>query len=231
MMAAALVPALMANQCIRFVDVRTSPGPAAGDPPSFSFAFGGDALEVVRGFEVTPCAGARGSATWSIVADGVTQRLAGPLRITYGRVPVGYREKVPARPLEPGGCYRAAAEGVDLLAIPRGETLRILPNGRVIAGEPGGVLTSSAPFRQLNRASVGCARGYRRADTAADSAMVGAREYAVLDARVSCAWLNERWPELMSEPVATGRGVLGLLAGIAALAGLIFLADLIPGPS
>ena len=37
--------------------------------------------------------------------------------------------------------------------------------------------------------------------------------------------------DLMREPVATGRGVLGLLAGIATLVGLIFLADLIPEPS
>lgn len=225
MFAAAMLPALMANQCIRMIDVRADTD-AAGEPPSFFLAFDGERLSVVKWFEVTECARGAGGSMWRIVPDGRTQHRGEPLRITYGRVPHGYEESRPARPLEPGGCYDVDAEGIGLPAFPGGgETLRVLPNGRVVAGNPGGLLGSSRPYRQLNRAAVGCARRYRRAATAADSAAVDAREHAVLDAHPTCGWLGEHWPDLMSDPVTTEHGLLATLGTVAALALLVFIGE------
>ena len=231
MIAIALAPALMANQCFKLIDVRLAPDAAPSEPPSFSFVFDGEPLSVLERFEVGPCGGGPLSMAWALVPDGVTQHTGMPLRITYGRVPPGYREAFAAQPLAPGGCYRVSAEGIGLAPLGIGwTTFRILPDGRMFEGEPGGMLMSSRPFRQLNRAAVGCARGYRRARTAADRTSVDAREFAVLEARVSCGWLNEHWPDLMRDPIATERGMLTLIGGIAVLSGLIYLGGEIPEP-
>lgn len=231
-MAIALAPALMANQCFKLIDIRVAPDPAAGDAPSFSFAYDGERLSVVKSFEVSGCPGGRWGRMWRIVPDGRTQHPGEPLRITYGRPPRGYREEVPAQPLAPGGCYRAQAEGIGLPALNfGGETFRILPSGRMVAGQPGGFLTSSTPFRQLNRAAVGCARGFRRAGTAADSARVQAREYPVAGERLSCGWLLESWPDVMSEPITTERGVLAVIAAVATIAGFVLFGQLLPDAS
>lgn len=230
LIAVALAPALMANQCFKLIDVRLAPDGASSEPPSFSFVFDGEPLSVLKRFKVGPCGGGPLSMAWVLVPDGVTQHTGMPLRITYGRVPLGYREAFAAEPLAPGGCYRVEAEGIGLPMLGIGwKTFRILPNGRLMEGEPAGILSSRA-FRQVNRAAVGCARGYRRARSAADTASVAAREFGVLDARVSCGWLYETWPDLMSEPIATERALLGITAGLATIAGLIFLSDQIPEP-
>jgi hypothetical protein len=229
-LAVAMAPALLANQCFRLIDVRIE-DEGRGRPPTFSFSHGRDQLQVVKWFEVTECAGSRTNRLWRIHPDGVTQHEGRPLRITYGVLPRGYRQETTARTLEPGGCYRATVSGIGITPISTGsETFRILPSQTVLPGESGGLLFSSRAFRQLNRAAVGCARGYRRATTSADSASVAAREYTVLDDRLSCGWLYDHWGDQMNEPLATERGMLVLLGLLAASAGIIFVTDQIPEP-
>lgn len=226
----AMAPALLANQCFRLIDVRIA-ADRRGEPPTFSFSHGREQLHVVKRFEVTECTGSRSDPLWRIVPDGVTQHEGRPVRITYGVLPRGYSQQEPARPLEPGGCYRASVTGFHVDPFSMGsETFRILPNRTVVLGEPAGLLNSSRAFRQLNRAAVGCTRGYRRATSSADSASVTAREYRVLDDRVSCGWLYDQWGDVMSEPYNTEHGVLAIVGGIAAIWGIIFLSEQIPQP-
>jgi hypothetical protein len=232
-LAVALLPALMAMQCFHLIRVQVAPGPAVDDPPSFGFAYRGDPLTVVESFRVSECRGGRG-AVWQIQRDARTPTDTQPLRITYGRVPRGYREAKPAEPLAPGGCYDARARGLlDEAAVMGGfgsETFHLLPNRRMFVGSPGGLATSSRPFRQLNRAAVGCQRGYRRARTQADSAAVDAREYGVLDARLSCGWLYATWPDLMEDPVTTEHGLLAVLGVAGLVAGVVILDQVLPDP-
>ena len=233
-LAMALSPVLMASTCMEPVHVRVDPGPRPEDAPAFHFIYDGDAVTYVEEFQVAKCrsAGTR-APMWRIVRDGQTPTDIEPLRIVYGQVPRGYRETTAPQPLDPGGCYRAS---VDYLAPvgrpirhPAGvETFRLLANRQVIAGGPAGLIHNTRPFRQLNRAAVACTRGYRRADTAADSAAVSAREYAVLDARVSCDWLYSEWPDLMEEPLSTERASLAMAVLLAVYVGLGLLLEQIP---
>jgi len=235
MLALVLAPGLMATSCIRFrfIEVDVSGGSDAVSPPAFSFTHERGQLTALERFQVTDCWGTDGRPMWTIVADGVVQHASEPLRITYARVPLGYREEVPATQLQPGGCYRAVAKGHPTDdAIDEGrETFRLLPTGRLVVGEPdGGILYNSPAFRQLNRAAVGCARGYRRASSAWDSAAVERREFRVVDQRVSCGWLYEHWPDVMGEQVATERALAAALGGIAAVVGLVLLSEQVPEP-
>jgi hypothetical protein len=215
-LALALCPGLMASTCIHPAYVRVAPGPRIDEPPAFHFEYRGEPLTYVEEFQVADCADPRThSPAWRIAREGQTPPAIGPLRIVYGRVPQGYRESTPAQPLAPGGCYHATVEVLppvgELIRSPAGgETFRLLPNGRIIVGQPAGLFNNPRPFRQLNRAAVGCKRGWRRARTAADSAAVDAREYKVLDARVSCGWLFAEWPGVVDDPTSTERATLAL---------------------
>lgn len=237
-LALALSPLLMASTCTTPVHVRVDPGPRMDDAPSFRFSFDGQALTYVEEFAISECRRAGGPVhpvqTWRIVRDGQTPTDITPLRIPYGQVPRGYRETTDAQPLKAGGCYRASVEylpPIDRPVIgPSGVTFRLLPNRQVIAGEPAGVFHDTRPFRQLNRAAVRCTRGYRRADSAADSAAVDAREHDVLDARVSCGWLFSQWPDVVQEPVSTERVGLGIIALLATYISLGLLLEQLPDP-
>jgi hypothetical protein len=232
--ALALCPVLMASTCIEPVYVGVDPGPRPGDAPAFQFVYRREPLTYVEGFQVTAC-GERGgaSSTWRIVRDGQTPPDNGPLRLTYGQVPRGYRETTAAQPLRPGGCYDASVEVLPPIGgrirTPAGsERFRVLPNGQLVVGYSGGLIHNTRPFRQLNRASVGCTRGWRRARTAADSAAVDAREYPVLDARVSCDWLFTEWRDVVGEPRSTERAGLGVAALLVLFVGLGLLSEQIP---
>jgi hypothetical protein len=234
MLAVVLAPMLMATTCIRFkfIEVDVSAGHDEASPPVFSFSHDRVQLMALKRFQVTDCWGTNGRSVWTLVPNGVVQHAVEPLRITYARVPLGYREEAPAPPLQPGGCYRAVAEGVPSdEAIDEGrETFRVLPGGRVVVGQPEGIVYNSPAFRQLNRAAVGCARGYRRALSAVDSAAVERREYRVVDQRLSCGWLYEHWPDVMSDQVATERALAAALGGIATVVGIVLLSEQIPEP-
>lgn len=231
-LALVLAPVLMASQCYSVVDVEVEPGAAGGDAPTFGFEFRGDVLTRLETFTVRSCTGDRDPTVWQLERTDAPDTETEPLRITYGRLPRGYRETRPAPPLEPGGCYRANAVAVDqpapLSSTLGGETFRLLPNRRLVLGEPGGVLLSTRPFRQLNRASVGCTRGWRRARTAADSAAVSSREYTVLDARVSCEWLFSHWPDVATDPASTERVALATASLLVVYVTLGLLSEQIP---
>jgi hypothetical protein len=233
-LAVALCPALMASQCIEPVYVGVVPGRQPADAPAFQFLYRRDLLSYVEEFRVAACGdpGTR-SPAWRIVRDGQTPPDMGPLRLTYGRVPRGYREMQAAQPLEPGGCYDAsvhvlAPAGVPIRTPAGAERFRVLPNGQLVVGHSGGLIHNTRPFRQLNRASVGCTRGWRRARTAADSAAVDAREYPVLDARVSCDWLFTEWRDVVNEPLSTERAGLALAALLAVFVTLGLLLEQLP---
>lgn len=227
-MAVALCPALMASQCVEPVRVQLEPA----DPPAFQFTYRGDVLTVLQSFQVRTCPHDGNRVVWRIGRNDAPLTQTEPLRIAYGHVPRGYREARAAEPLRPGGCYETGAVAVEQHPRPRGTLggvrFRVLPNRQLVAGWPGGLGLSSQPFRQINRAAVDCDRGYRRARTEADRDAVDAREHAVLEARVSCAWLRTHWPDLMERPASTERGLLGLL-GLAGLAvAIYFLGGLLP---
>ena len=236
-LAVALCPALMASQCIEPAYVGVQQGPRPADPPAFDFAYDGAALTYVEEFQVADCRGASRlrAPMWRIEREGQPPADIGPLRITYGRAPRGYRETTAAKPLEPGGCYDATVEvlapvGVPIRSPAGKERFRLLPTGRLVVGYPGGLINNSRPFRELNRAAVGCTRGWRRADTATDSARVAAREYVILDARVSCDWLYTRWPDLVDEPLATERATLSLAGLVTLFISLGLLLEYLPDP-
>lgn len=227
-----LTPALLASTCIPLLKVSVDPGPSASGPPAFTARHGGDPVYGVKALQVTECSN-RAAAVWHIIRGTLPSPPTAPMRITYGSAPAGYREETPAGELEPGGCYHVVVQGgPELLGsyLPHGETFRVLPNGQIAVGEPGGLLFSSRPYRHTNRAAVGCTRGYRRARTAADSAAVDAREYPVLDARVTCRWLYDTWPDVMTDPVTTEQGVLWGSVLVASYVGLGLLFEQIPEP-
>lgn len=224
----------MASQCIEPVYVGVAQGPPPADEPTFRFTYRREPLTYVEAFQVAACRDpdAR-TPTWRIVRDGQTPPDTGPLRLTYGRVPRGYRETSGAQPLQPGGCYHASVEVLAPIGVPvrspaGGERFRVLPNGQLVVGHAGGLIHNTRPFRQLNRASVGCTRGWRRARTAADSAAVAAREYPVLDARVSCEWLFTEWRDVVDEPLSTERAGLALAGLLAVVVSLGLLLEQIP---
>jgi hypothetical protein len=233
-LAVALCPALMASTCIEPVHIRVDPGPRPDDTPAFHFTYDGDPVTYVEEFRVEECRKiGRGASAWRIVRDGQTPTDVIPLRITYGQLPRGYRETAAVQPLAPGGCYYASVEYLapigSLIRSPAGgETFRLLPNRQLVVGSPGGLFNNTRPFRQLNRAAVGCTRGYRRARTAADSAAVDAREYGVLDARVSCGWLYSEWPDVVDEPLGTERATLALIGLFATFVATGLLLEQIP---
>jgi hypothetical protein len=231
-LALAISPLLMASQCFRVARVQVSPGAAPGDPPSFGFAYRGQPLTGVQSFRVESCSADGQGPLWQIARVDETLTETEPLRITYGQVPRGFRERRPAEPLQAGGCYHASARGMEEVQLSRmiisGESFYLLSNRRMIVGSPAGLLHNPRPFRQINRAAAGCHRGYRRARTQEDSAAVDARRYRVLDDSPSCEWLNTHWPDLMSEPASTERTALTLTGRLVLYVTLGLLAEQIP---
>jgi hypothetical protein len=226
-----LTPALLASTCMPMLRVRVDPGPLAKGPPVFTFRHGGDHVYSIQTLRVAECS-SQVASVWKIERGPLPSQPTEPLRITYGSMPAGYREDTAAGVLEPGGCYHVLVDGEpDLIGIGVGrETIRVLPNGRIAVGEPGGLLTNSRPFRDTNRAAVGCTRGYRRARTAADSAAVDARSYPIVDARVTCRWLYDTWPDVMTDPIPTEQGLLWGSVLVASYVSLGLLFEQIPEP-
>jgi hypothetical protein len=228
----ALAPLLLATSCPPFIRVDAAPGATYGEP-EFRFSSERKPLRGLDSVQVFGCPdrevyGAEldsalrvAPLAWSIVREPRAPARAGPFRLTYGRVPDGYRESGPARPLQPGGCYyllakvrEDSAPGIRQyeFALQGAQVIRLLPDGRTIAGIPSGPFLDSRPFREINHAAVGCKRGYRRVRTEADTAAVRAREYEIMDTRLSCGWLYAHWPGIMSDPMTTERSLLLLLA-------------------
>lgn len=241
--AVALAPLLMATSCPAFVRVGVEPGPARdGSTPEFRFDYTRTSLRELTSLTIYGCpdqelysfaydsALQRLPVVWRIVRQAEAPLRVEPLRITYGRVPAGYREETPPAPIEPGGCYRAHAvafpdrstEQAYVGGLEGGQTFRLLSNGRLVLGTPTVPVLDSRPLRQINRAAVGCTGGYRRARTQADSAAVDAREHTVLDTPLSCGHLRTQWQDAMHAPVTRERTVLGLLGlGLGAIALLL----------
>jgi hypothetical protein len=231
-LAIAISPLMMAMQCFRLARVEVSPGAAPSDPPAFDFTYRGQPLAGVETFRVESCAADGRHLLWQVERIGQTLTETEPLRITYGQVPRGFREDRPAAALQPGGCYHASATGMEEVElsgmIVLGESFYLLPSRRMFAGSPAGLVHNSRPFRQINRAAVGCRRGWRRARTQADSAAAGARRYPVLDERLSCDWLNTHWPDLMAEPASTERAALAVATLLAVYVSLGILSEQLP---
>lgn len=239
--AVALAPLLMATSCPAFVRVGVEPGPAPdGSTPEFRFDYERTSLRELASLTIHGCPGRapesveydsalqRLPVVWRIVRQAEAPLQAEPLRITYGRVPAGYREEARAAPIEPGGCYHAHAVAFPdrstrqayVGGLQGGRTFRLLSDGRLVLGTPAVPAFDSRPLREINRAAVRCTRGYGRASTRVDSAAVDAREQTVLDTPVSCGHLRTQWPDVMHSPVTRERTVLALLAvglGAAAL--------------
>jgi hypothetical protein len=238
-----LAPLLMATSCPAFVRVGIEPGVAEdGSAPEFRFDYQRTALRELQSLTIYGCPPeelanfAYDSAlqhvpiVWRIVRGEESPLRAQPLRITYGRAPAGYREEKPATPIARGGCYHAHAVAFAdrstsrayLGGLEGAQTFRLLADGQLVMGTPTVPVLDSRPLRQLNRAAVGCTRGYRRARTPADSAAVDTREYAVLQAAVSCGHLRTQWPDVMHNPVTRERTLLGLMGlGLSAVALLL----------
>jgi hypothetical protein len=213
MMALALAPLLTATSCPTGIGIQVEPPPAAAEPPSFALTHW-DQDGTAASFEVRECA-AGGQVMWRITLQTPYDTAPDPLRMAYGRPPRGYREEERARPLAPGGCYRAAAAPSD----PRGEggseVFRLLPTGSIVQGTADQPEIHAPELRELNRAAVSCVRGYRRARTAADSAAVDAAEHDVVDARLSCGWMRRQWPDALAQTRTRGERFL-FYAGSAA---------------
>ena len=238
----ALTPALLATSCPVLVRVGVEPGPTAAEPPRFAFSIDREQLRAIDSLTVFECAERmphgvehdsarqRLPVAWSIFREPGAAPGPEPVRITYGRVPAGYREQKAAVPVEPGGCYHARAvslpdRGVRSrtygFPVEGGQTFRLLPDGRLVTGDLNLPLFDSRPLRELNRAAVGCRRGYGRARTAADTAAVNARGYTIQGTDVSCGWLRAHWPDAMHGAMTSERMVFGALGLAAALAAIL----------
>lgn len=238
-LAMALVPALLATSCPVFIGVHVATGTDGPTAPELRFWYERTPLRQVDSLTVYACppravyGAAYDSALltlpvqWRITRDTGAAPAGEPLRVTYGRVPAGYREEAPAAPLATGGCYlarvvarvdSALAKPLKWLDLDGAQTFRLLPDGRIIMGVPEGTLYDRRPLRETNRAAVACRRGYRRARTPADSAAVDAREHAVLDYPLSCGWLRAHWPDVMSGPQTTERTILGAVGAAISVA-------------
>lgn len=202
MLAIVVAPVLLATTCPTGVSVSVQPPADPDAPPAFTLRHP-TAQGSLASFEIRECAD-DGHRLWRIVPQAGPDT-ADPVHIVYGRVPAGYREDAPARPLERGGCYHALADP-DTTGLPGIGVFRLLPTGRYVLGYPND--PPSPARRALGRAVTACVRGYRGARTAADSAAVDARAYVVADAPISCGFLRERWPDALhgTEPVGRPRG-------------------------
>lgn len=216
----ALAPALMATSCIYGIPVHVHPQPYVVEPVAFTMYQYSDTAGTVGAFEVRECADST-SVLWRLSREPRADTAT--LRMTYGRAPEGFREAAPARPLEPGGCYHAVATSADPRERGGTEVFRLLPNGAVIVGLPQGRFGDAPEVREMNRASVACVRGYRRAAGAADSARVDAWEHNVHGAALTCGWIRTHWPDALQTTVTRGENVRDLVASAALTVGIFVL--------
>jgi hypothetical protein len=241
-LALALVPALLATSCPAFIRVDVAPGPGGATAPELRFSYQRTALQKVDSLTVYACPpqavyGAEYDSAllklpvrWRITRDEGAAPAQEPLRVTYGRIPPGYREEAPAAPLAVGGCYHvravtrldsALAKPLKWFDVDGAQTFRLLPDGRMIVGNPEGTFFDRRALRETNQAAVACARGYRRARTQADSAAVDGREHAVLNHPLSCGWLRTHWPDVLTSTQTTERTLLAAVASVIGLVGII----------
>jgi len=82
----------------------------------------------------------------------------------------------------------------------------------------------------VDRAAVGCRRGYRRARSFADTIAVDARVWPVSDTTVTCGFLRHRDPDMIARAESTERLLLQAAGGILAAAALWRLGDMLPKP-
>jgi hypothetical protein len=152
--------------------------------------------------------------------------------IVYGATPPGFFTRKPAEALVPGGCYQVWASGrlreSGRAAIGSGG-FRVLADGTVAngTGAQGRRLENE---KEVDRAAVGCRRGYRRARTASDSAGVDARVWAVSDTTITCGFLRTRSPETIARAESTERLLLQAAGGLVAAVALWRLGDHLPAP-
>lgn len=216
----ALAPLVMATSCPAVLTVQVFPQGSRVDPPVFVLWNASDSSGTVVALEVRECAEG-GAPMWRITRQAPA--LPGSQRVVYGEAHPEFAEAAPARPLARGGCYRAIARPIDPERAVGQETFRLLPTGGLVVGTPKEPLMEDPALRELNRAAVDCVRGYRRADSAADSAAVDAREHPVRDARLSCGWIREHWPDDLRTTRTRGEHVLTLAVEAAFLLGIFAL--------
>ena len=221
----AMVPGLMATQCYERFDVQVSPGP---EPmrPVIAALHGKDTVEL-REVHVALCrVGILPHAVWS-ASRQLEKGAARVDSVTYGDPSAGFFSQRPPEPLRAGGCYTVGASGrVSGSSLPaRGfGGFRVLADGSVQngTGELGRRLERE---REVDRAAVGCRRGYRHARNPADSAAVDARDWTVSDTTITCGFLRARHADLIARTESTERALLGTLGAITIVAALLVLED------
>ena len=222
---AGLVLLLTATTCFPRLDVDVRAGTEPGRP----MIEGKVKREVIGGLselKVTSCGPSYlEETTWKIERD---DSLAGPVVVTYGRVPPGFRETVPAAPLRPGRCYLAAAAWSGGMVMPGAREFDVLEDGGIRERSAG--VFSGSWTRELERGAVGCVRGYRRARTPADSSAVDARAFPLADTTLTCGYLRENTPTELAESMSSERRVLLLALYLSVLVGASVLMDQIPEP-
>lgn len=220
-LALCLAAPLLAMSCPPRMRVHLDPA-SARNAPSFTFSREDVLLEAVREFGVYACRPRElQKPLWVIRPDsGMTPLRGSVLRVTYGEVPPGYTSDAPALPLEPRQCYEAAVVGADY-SWPGTKDFYVERDGRVRAlrGETSFELAMKQEQR-WHRAAVQCRRGYRRARSAADSAVVDARTHPVADTTLTCGWMREAFPSDINEAISSERGTLAFLGFVALMAGL-----------
>jgi len=220
----AMAPVLMATQCYRAFDLQVSPGPKPMQAV-FTGVRKGEQVELEE-LSVALC---RPSViqhvVWSASRSG--KKAERTDSVTYGEASTGFFSDRAPEPLRPGGCYQVwgggRLRGRPGPAIGSGG-FRVLADGTVVngTGELGRRLTGELV---LDRAAVACRRGYRRARTSVDSAVVDDRSWAVADTTITCGFLRRRSPETIANAESTERVLLSSLGAIAAVAALLVLED------
>lgn len=219
------VPLLLATACTILMELRLEPGSTVHDL-AFTATYHGEPVTSVREFEVYACRPLfLKTPVWKIVRDAEAVPSSLPLRITYGRVPFGYREVAPAQPLATGKCYAAVAEGARVGSL----EFRVEPDGRVVGVGLGmGALAGGGEQRQVDSAVRNCAFAYRAARSAPDTAAVDERAYPLADTAVSCRTLRTVLPDqIENPPPGLGRRLLQAGGAVALLIGIFIAEDAI----
>ena len=221
LLALCLATPLLATSCPPRMRVRLDPA-SARSAPSFTFSREDVLLGAVREFGVYACRPRElQKPLWVIQRDtGISAPEGNVLRVTYGLVPPGYSSHAPALPLEPRRCYEAAVVGSEY-SWPGTKDFYLERDGRVRAlrGETAFELAVKQEQR-WHRAAVQCRRGYRRARSAADSAVVDARTHPVADTTLTCGWMREAFPTEINEAVSSERGTVMFLGLVAIMVGM-----------
>jgi hypothetical protein len=216
-----LVAPLLATTCLPRMNVHVDPA-SPRNAPAFTFSKEDVLQGRVREFGVYACRPQElRKPLWVIHPDSGSAAPRGSvLRVTYGEVPPGYTAEGEAPPLEPRKCYEAAAVG-DEFSWPGTKDFYLERDGRVrvLRGETSFELATKQEQR-WHRAAVGCRRGYRRARSAGDSAVVDARTFPVADTTLTCGWMRQAFPGEINEAMSSERGTVMFLGLVAIMAGL-----------